>query len=220
MKNARHTFALAGLIGAVATGGAIATGASSFATGTTTTTGSASTTSTTAASTSSVASPVSKAAGKAYLDVTARVQPLPGRHARISLRFDGRIYTNGVDRPDDAVAYQMWIGKDYVFAGRGEECRGNTTLQQVHKTYTFDTADYMAVKRLSVGRHTLRVSALYCTGPDASSKALTQNITFETLPGASSPTTGTGTDGGSNDQTAVVEPPTPSPTTTKLGVTG
>lgn len=245
MRVSRNTFVLAGIAGALAAGGAIATGSSSFAdtgAGASSSLGS----SNSAASSPGSTSPASVASSSAntsptgsplpaHVTVTPRLTLLSGHRAQLSVSMSGYVYTRYASA-SDAVYYLGGFDGDLDGLMAGGEAMGCGSPGEGPLTghHLRGLTDHTPVQKLAPGRHTWTVYVRYCTekgmdngrGADITRSfvvgdggAGSTSTSPPSSPGRTSP--GASHPGSTATRSPrASEPPTPAPATTTLGVTG
>lgn len=209
----RTKFLAAVAAGAITCGDAIATATASNADPSSP---SSSSTSATASSTSSSTS-ITSAPSEAHVTVTPVLRVGVHGLGMAGFQIDGVIYA-GAD-PVEYTSSDIYLDGKLIHSGDGAVDAPDFRLRPIHSLFI-----PQKTVPVSPGKHTVKVHVLYPTGPGENdvrqvtvSKAITvgpadnPSSTPTTQPPSSSDR-GTPTDSG--------EPPTPSPKTTQLGVTG
>lgn len=235
----RNKFLVAVAAGVITCGGALATatasnadpGASAGASGSATSaTGAPTTTTTTAPSGDPTSAPTGPSStvtstapsGEPTVPANPKVDVTPtltttdnGIFHVAGFRVDGEIFANPTGRAIDYTANEIYVDGEIVTHHDGDRFGAYTGAapRALHATYT----GYFSLD-LSPGKHTVTVEFYYPDGFQQTAH-LTATKTF-TVGSATSPTTAPTQPSNTTAPGGSGEPPTPSPKTTRLGVTG
>lgn len=218
----RNKFLAAAVAGIITCGGAIATAtvsnadpsASPGATSSTgTSTGTSPATATTTAPTSapststSAATSIETSSQVAHLVITPVLKSAGNERYRAGFQANGSIF-GGKDAPLNYTSAEVTVDGKVALAGDGYDCTSDCMVKAWNDvTLSSDTI------ALAPGTHTVIAWLTYSTGPKSGARATATKV-FTTGSGSTSTATTTQPPAGSS------EPPTPSPRTTQLGVTG